>query len=120
MNNTPMGITDMNDKKLPDMQTTPTEEGVHKVVWNDSKMQTTYANVVNAASTREEVSLFFGTNQTWNFREQKEVTVELTDRIVLNPYAAKRLNILLTRLVNEHEKRFGALQVDADAKGRVS
>jgi hypothetical protein len=36
-----------------------------------------------------------GTNQTWNFREQKEVTVELTDRIVLNPFAAKRLLLLL-------------------------
>jgi hypothetical protein len=110
----------MNDKKPLDAQTPSTEDSSHKVVWNDSKMQTTYANVVNAASTREEVSLFFGTNQTWNFREQKEVTVELTDRIVLNPYAAKRLNVLLTRLVNEHEKRFGPLQLDADAKGRVT
>jgi len=75
---------------------------------------------VNAASTREDVSLFFGTNQTWNFREQKEVTVELTDRIVLNPFAAKRLLLLLTRIISEHEKRFGALQVEGDVKGRTT
>ena len=102
-------------------QTDPTldaEEGAPKVVWNDAKMQTTYANVVNASSTREEVSLFFGTNQTWNFRQQKEVTVELTDRIVLNPYVAKRLLALLTRIVGEHEKRFGSLQLESDVKGK--
>lgn len=109
----------MAEQPLSDAPLTETDEGTPKVTWNDSKMQTTYANVVNAASTREEVSIFFGTNQTWNFREQKEVTVELTDRIVLNPYAAKRLLLLLTRIVAEHEKRFGPLQVEGDVKTRT-
>ena len=36
------------------------------VTWDDSAMVSTYANVVNAASSREEVTLFFGTNRTWN------------------------------------------------------
>lgn len=79
--------------------------------WDDSKMQTTYANAVNAASTREEVSIFFGTNQTWNLKEDQEVVVQLSDRIVLNPYAAKRLSILLSGIVQEYEKRFGQLPV---------
>lgn len=94
--------------KLPEVPTDvkPT------VKWDDSKMQTTYANVVNAASTREEVSLFFGTNQTWNLREDKEVTIQLSDRIVLNPYAAKRLLMLLTGILQQYEKRFGVLQID--------
>lgn len=83
------------------------------VKWDDSKMQTTYANVVNAASTREEVAIFFGTNQTWNVTEDKELVVQLTDRIVLNPYAAKRLTMLLTRIVQEYERRFGPLRLDA-------
>lgn len=80
--------------------------------WDDSKMQTTYANVVNATSTREEVSIFFGTNQTWNLKEGKDVTVELSDRIVLNPYAAKRMLVILASVVAEYEKRFGVLPVD--------
>ena len=59
-------------------------------------MNTTYANVVNAASTREEVTLFFGTNQTWNVSDTaKSFNVRLSDRIVLNPYAAKRLWTIL-------------------------
>lgn len=82
------------------------------VKWDDSKMQTTYANVVNASSTREEVSVFFGTNQTWNVTEDKEFSIQLSHRVVLNPYAAKRLAILMGRLVQEYEKRFGTLAID--------
>lgn len=81
-----------------------------KLVWDDTTLRTTYSNVVNAASTREEVSVFFGTNQTWNAGDA-EYKVKLTDRIVLNPYAAKRLNILLTRVLSEYERRHGALDM---------
>ncbi|MDH3257495.1 MAG: DUF3467 domain-containing protein [Nitrospinota bacterium] len=82
--------------------------------WDDSKMQTTYANVVNASSTREEVSIFFGTNQSWNISEDKQLSIQLTDRMVLNPYAAKRLLVLLSRIVKEYENRFGTLKLDGD------
>ena len=85
-----------------------------KINWDTAKMETTYANVVNAASTREEVSVFFGTNKGWggDDNEQKELSVELSDRIVLNPYAAKRLSLLLNEVLKEYEKRFGALPID--------
>ena len=82
--------------------------------WDDSKMQTTYANAVNVTSTREEVSLFFGTNQTWNVGEDNQVNVQLSDRIVLNPYAAKRLSLLLSGILKEYESRFGSLLVTRD------
>lgn len=83
-----------------------------KVNWDDSNMDTSYANVVNAASTREEVILLFGTNQSWKGVED-EVDVHLSNRIILNPYAAKRLAILLGGVVSAYEKRFGALGADA-------
>ena len=85
---------------------------VPAVNWDDSSMKTSYANVVNAASTREEVTLFFGTNLTWNPGEAKEFHVRLSDRIVLNPYAAKRLWILVGAILKEYESRFGALNMD--------
>ena len=91
-----------------------------KIIWDDSKMQTSYSNVVNGTSTREEVSVFFVTNQTWNVQDRekiKEVTVELTNRIVLNPFAAKRLLIALNRIVDEYEKRFGSLDLEPPAAG---
>jgi hypothetical protein len=83
-----------------------------KVKWDDANMKTAYANVVNAASTREEVTLFFGTNQTWNVADAKELVIQLSDRIVLSPFAAKRLWILLGGVLNEYEKRHGKLEIE--------
>lgn len=41
-----------------------------------------------------------------------ETPLQLTDRIIISPYAAKRLVKLLEGVVGEYEKRFGALNVD--------
>ena len=96
----------------PNAATAASSDATPKVRWDDSKMATTYANVVNAMSTREEVSVFFGTNQTWNFGDKREFAIELTNRIVLNPFAAKRLAVLLERITAEYEKRFGPLPIE--------
>ena len=85
-----------------------------RIKWDDSKMSSAYANVCNVSSTREEVVMLFGVNQAWN-RGQAEVTIQLTDRIIISPYAAKRLVTLLDGVVKEYEKRFGALNVEGPA-----
>jgi len=85
-----------------------------KIKWDDSNMKSAYANVCNVTSTREEVVLLFGMHQAWN-RGQKEITIQLTDRIVINPYAAKRLSVLLGGVVKEYESRFGAINIEAAA-----
>jgi hypothetical protein len=82
-----------------------------KIKWDDSNMKSSYANVCNVTSTREEVVILFGMNQAWN-RGQREVTIQLTDRIVISPYAAKRMSVLLNNVVKEYENRFGALNID--------
>jgi hypothetical protein len=82
-----------------------------KIKWDDSNMKSSYANVCNVTSTREEVVMLFGINQAWN-RGQKEVTIQLTDRIIISPYAAKRLAQLLESVVKEYENRFGPLPVE--------
>lgn len=88
------------------------------VSWDDAKMSSSFANVVNCASTREEVTLFFGTNQTWNVTDATEVKVQLSNRIILTPYAAKRLWVLMGGLLQEYEKRFGELHLDARGETR--
>ena len=85
-----------------------------RIKWDDSAMKSSYANVCNVTSTREEVVMLFGMNQAWN-RGQKEVTIHLTDRIVVSPYAAKRLSMLLQGVVTEYEKRFGTLNIEVGA-----
>ena len=85
--------------------------GQPKIVWDDSNMRSVYANVVNAAGTREEIVLLFGMNQAWH-SGQKEVKVQLTDRVVLSPFAAKRLVMLLGNVLRDYEKKFGSLDLE--------
>lgn len=99
------------------METTtelPRDIASMKIKWDDSGMKSSYANVCNVTSTREEVVMLFGMNQAWN-RGQKEVTIELNNRIVISPYAAKRLSMLLGSVVKEYENRFGTLNIEAGA-----
>lgn len=100
---------------MADADNKKAEEQATRIRWDDSNMRSTYANVCNVASTREEVTLLFGTNQTWH-TGQKELTVGLSDRLILNPYAAKRLSILLNNVVSEYESRFGEIGLDAEKK----
>ncbi len=74
-------------------------------------MATSFANVVNVQSTREQVDLFFGTNRTWNPEASGEVTVELNNRVILTPFAAKRLATVLANVLTEYESRFGAIDI---------
>ena len=86
------------------------------IKWDDSNLKSSYANVCNVSSTREEVVLVFGINQAWE-RGQNEVQVQLTDRLILSPFAAKRLAQLLNNVVREYESRFGTLNVDTRRQG---
>jgi hypothetical protein len=86
--------------------------GQPKIVWDDSDMRSAYANVANVAGGREEIVLLFGMNQAWH-AGQKEVKVKLSDRMVLSPFAAKRLAILLNNVLKDYEKRYGELEVIA-------
>ena len=88
----------------------PEQQSQPKIIWDDSKMNTSYANVCNVLGTREEITLLFGAHQAWR-AEQKEVRVLLSDRVVLNPYAAKRLKLMLEKGLSEYEAKFGELKV---------
>jgi len=83
--------------------------GTPQVKWNVSQLKSSYVNFANANSTREEVVMNFGTNNSWD-RSQSEVEVELAHRLVMSPYAAKRLAELLAKLMAEYETRYGELK----------
>lgn len=81
------------------------------VEWIDRNMATQFANVVNVQGTREQIDLFFGTNKTWNVQDGAGVAVELSNRIILTPFAAKRLWTVLGGVLREYETRHGDLDV---------
>ena len=101
-------------ERIENRPAAPSGDNTLSVRWDDSAMRSIYSNVCHVTGTREEVVLLFGVNQAWH-GEVKEVTVQLQDRIILSPYAAKRLNLLLTRLLREYESRYGALSIDTTA-----
>lgn len=80
-----------------------------KVHWSTTALKSSYANFCNATSTREEVVLNFGVNHNWE-RSPQEMEIDLEHRIVLSPFAAKRLNQLLSKLITEYESRYGELK----------
>ena len=80
-----------------------------RVKWDDKELSTSYANVCNVSSTREEVTLLFGQNETG--LNSNEISVRLTERIILSPFAAKRLAQVIGNVMAEYEKRFGALDI---------
>jgi len=100
------------EKKEINTEQQPVEEAPQTTIrWDGSKMVSSYANVCNVSSSREEMTLLFGTNQSWH-AAQRELTVELSNRIILNPFAAKRLAILLGNTVREYEARFGEIPLE--------
>jgi len=85
-----------------------TAEAAPKVRWDTSNLKSSYANFCSATTTREEVVLNFGINHTWE-RTTDGVEVQLNDRIILSPFAARRLADVLAQLMKEYEVRYGAL-----------
>jgi len=105
-------MTEKKANKTPETNPAAPDQTQTKIRWEGANMRSTYANVCNVSSTREEVSLMFGPNKNWH-PAQRELTIELSDRLILNPYAAKWLAVLLMNTMQEYEKRFGVLQLEA-------
>jgi hypothetical protein len=79
-----------------------------KVSFDTSNLKSSYANVCTMNSTREEVVLNFGLNQSWE-RTAQEVKIELNNRIILSPFAAQRMNDMLNKLLDEYKSRYGEI-----------
>ena len=89
--------------------------GAPKIKWDYANLRSSYDNVCNVSWTREEIVLVFGMNQAWQ-SGQKELTVQLNERLILSPFAARRLSDLLANVVREYESRFGSLADPAAAR----
>jgi hypothetical protein len=95
---------------------TPTTNGptnmtdASKLRLDTSDLKSSYCNVCNVNSTKEEVILSLGINQGWELESRNEIDVKLQHRIILSPFAAKRLAQMLNGLIGEYEGRYGELR----------
>ncbi|MBS3821442.1 MAG: DUF3467 domain-containing protein [Planctomycetes bacterium] len=86
---------------------------------NQSDMETSYANAFRANATAEELMIDFGINFPIGGGEGQndaEIAFQVTNRIVLNLYSAKRLALTLGQIVRRHEQEFGELQLDVSKR----
>jgi hypothetical protein len=81
-----------------------------RVKFDTTALKSSYCNVCNGSSTREEVVLNFGINTTWDRATGEDrLDVALHHRIIMSPHAALRVRDMLVRLIVEHEARYGKL-----------
>ena len=91
--------------------TTATVPGGRKarIRWDDSKMRSHHPKVLNLSTAQQEISLSFGGDQTRK-APQNDEGYRLSDRIVMSPFTAKRLVMLLNDVIRTYEAKYGPLE----------
>lgn len=79
-----------------------------RVRFDDRQMTSNYANVANVGMSKDEVTLLFGTNQTWG-AVGDEITILLSSRIIMTPSVAKNFVGTLQRVLQEYEEKIGKI-----------
>lgn len=100
----------MSTKEVQAETAAPKQAAAPTVRYDDTGITNSYSNVCNVSSSREEVVLVFGMNNAWE-RDAGEVRVKLSSRIILSPFAAKRLAMLMDSVVKQYEGRFGPMDL---------
>lgn len=79
---------------------------------DESKMHTSYANMIRTSTTQDEVILDFGINLPMAGPDnQPTLMFQVGSRTVMNWAGAKRLAMSLAGLVRQFEERNGEIQV---------
>ena len=86
--------------------TTSNETRQVRMRFDDRQMTSHYANVANVGMSKDEVTLLFGTNQTWGAIGD-EIVISLSTRIIMTPSVARNLVETLQRVLQEYDNRLG-------------
>jgi len=81
---------------------------------DESHIVATYANFCRVTGTPEELIVDFGLNKQVGGTAPE--TIQLTQRIIVNFFTAKRLAAALVMAVQRHEQAFGVLETDVQKR----
>jgi hypothetical protein len=81
---------------------------------DESHIAGTYANFCRVTGTPEELIVDFGLNKQVGGNSPE--TIQLTQRIIVNFFTAKRLAAALVMAVQRHEQAFGMLETDVQKR----
>ena len=85
---------------------------------NDRAKKATYVNAFRTETQTDELVLEVGMNTSvqsvqGDDQVDGEIRFDLENRLVMNPYTAKRLAITLGNYVRDYEEKFGELKLNA-------
>ena len=100
--------------QAPAASTAAAEPQRQQVVVDASKAHAAYANFCRVTGTPEELIIDFGLN-TQPMGVPSE-PIEISERIVMNYYTAKRMMAALQMSLQRHEAAFGVLETDVQKR----
>ena len=103
------------EKHLEEQARQQTGQQEVRIRVDDRNATTSYANAFRTDASAEEVILAFGMNSVVpaaSPQAQPEILLQITQRVVLNLYSAKKLAITLSQVIRRHEEQFGPLELD--------
>ena len=87
-----------------------------RITVDDAGIEAAYSNFCRVQSTPEELILDLGLNPT-PFANG-DITVPVTQRIIMNHITAKRMLGLLSQTLQRHEQAFGVVETDVNRRLR--
>ncbi len=103
----------------PTAETPPAEQPAQQALnVDDSNAMAAYANFCRVSSTPEELILDLGLNP--HPYGTGEITIKVSQRIIMNHFTAKRLLSALTMALQRHEQAFGVLETDVRKRVRTN
>jgi hypothetical protein len=112
------GSNDSGGKPIEEQAREQTGQQQIRMRIDEREMESCYANAFRTNGTAEEVILDFGLNlivpgpSQVGQQQQPEIMFQVSERVVMNYYTAKRLAITLSQLIRRHEEQFGELELD--------
>ncbi len=84
-------------------------EETSRIVVDDVRMVTTCPDIFDVGSSREEITLFFGSLRSFD-SDRNRITAMLSSRVILSPVIAKQIAALLDKRISEYESTFGVIK----------
>lgn len=81
------------------------------VVIDDDDAETVYTNNVRVSGSPEDITVELASNLKQSGPTQARLVI--SHRIILNPWAAKRMSLALQQAVDRYEQTYGELELDA-------
>ena len=89
-----------------------------EVVLNEKEASSAYSNFARVTATPEEVIIDFGLNPNPFMAGKQEVNV--SQRLIMNFFTAKRLLSALAMTLQRHESTFGVIELDVRRRANLT